>query len=82
MMTNPMMRMTAQGCQPRMADAMGDLLKHRKARMASGKKEKEALVACIQIWKKNKLRAYEYDDRNYVLKESEKIVVEQDDDED
>jgi len=60
-------------------EAMGELLRHRKARMASGKKEKEALVVCLEVWKDNKLKSYNYDDRNYVLKESEKIVVEKDD---
>jgi len=61
-------------------EAMGDLISAREKRMKFGKAEKEAGAIVVALWKENKLKAYNYDDKTYVLKHSEKVVVEKPDD--
>lgn len=60
-------------------EAMSDLLGHREKRMKHGKLEKDSAAVVIALYKKHRLRAYNYDDRTYDLKQVEKVVVHKDD---
>ncbi len=55
--------------------AMADLLGHREKRMKHGKLEKDCAAVVISLYKKHKLKAYDYDERTYELKNVEKVVL-------
>ncbi len=63
-------------------EAMSDLLGHREKRMKHGKLEKDCAAVVISLYKKHKLKAYDYDDRCYELKQVEKVVLHKEDGED
>lgn len=61
-------------------EAMAELISHREKRMKFGKLEKESVAVVVDLFKKHKLRAYDYDEKVYDLKAVEKIVIHKDDD--
>lgn len=61
-------------------EAMADLISNRDKRMKFGRQEKEAGAIVVGLYKKHKLKAYQYDDKVYDLKQVEKVVVHKDDD--
>lgn len=63
-------------------DAMADLIGHREKRMKHGKLEKDCGAVVIALFKKHNLRAYNYDDKTYDLKQIEKVVIHKDESDD
>lgn len=63
-------------------EAMTDLIGHRQKRMKHGQLEKDCAAVVIQLYKKHKLKSYQFDDRFYDLKNVEKVVVHKDDSDD
>ncbi len=61
-------------------DAMAELIGHREKRMKYGKLEKEAGAVVVDLFKKNKLKSYNFDDKAYDLKAVEKVVIHKEDD--
>jgi hypothetical protein len=61
-------------------EAMADLISNREKRMKFGKLEKEAGAIVVGLFKQNRLKAYNYDEKTYDLKAVEKVVVHKEDD--
>ncbi len=61
-------------------EAMNALLSARSKRMKHGKEEKEQSAVVVGLYVKHGLKAYNYDDKVYDLKQIAKVVVHKDDD--
>jgi hypothetical protein len=63
-------------------DAMSDLIGHREKRMKHGKLEKDCSAVVVELFKRHKLKIYNFDEKEYELKEFEKVVIHKTDGED
>ncbi len=63
-------------------EAMATLLNHRAKRMKHGKEEKEAGAIVVSLFKKHRLKAYNFDDKTFDLKAVEKVILHKEESED